>query len=46
MKKVIESYYTNGQLATRINYLNDKLHGLSEWWWSNGVQWEKDYHLI
>jgi len=34
--KRIFTHYSNGQIHTKINYLNDKKHGLREAWFKNG----------
>ena len=33
---VVETYYDNGQIRTRVTYKDDKLDGLCESWYSNG----------
>ena len=35
---VVETYYENGQIASRANYKNGKLNGLYETWYDNGKQ--------
>jgi antitoxin component YwqK of YwqJK toxin-antitoxin module len=31
-----ESYYANGKLSSKGNYINGQKHGSCEWYWSNG----------
>ena len=34
--EVKEKYYPDGQLESKISYLNNIPHGLCEWWYPNG----------
>lgn len=44
MKEVKEGHYPNNQLRWRSNYLNNKRHGLCEWWDSDGqLNWRYNY---
>ena len=40
-----ESYYSNGQLHFKGNYINGKLHGYSESYYSNGKLKSKIYYI-
>lgn len=36
-----KSYYTNGQLYSELNYVNNQKHGLFKFYYSNGKLWEE-----
>ena len=36
-----EDYYTNGNILSKLNYINGKFHGLYESYYSNGKLWYK-----
>jgi uncharacterized protein len=40
-----ESYYDDGQLEYKGNYVNDKRHGYWEDYWSNGQLRDKRYYI-
>ena len=41
-----ESYYSNGKLRFKENYLNGKAHGPWESYYSNGNLYEIEYYII
>jgi len=41
-----ETYYSNGNLWYKGNYINGKLSGYCEWYTSSGISNKKRYYII
>jgi len=40
-----ELYHPNGQLGYKCVYYNGNENGVEEWYWSDGIIYNKTYHL-